>query len=93
MPELNEYFNNFPIQEPRKLSVDELTTLLQICKSSLNLYKKEDKFLSKREKIDSYKEYVLHQINKTDTNFKNKTELGKYLNLFTTHLIVNHLEE
>jgi hypothetical protein len=92
---LQEFFELYPIKEPRLLTKADLIILFEIINNSLVYYIKDDKTLTEREKIDSYISLCRKEIDKqfTDVNLEGKIELSKYFNLYGNFAIVTHLKD
>lgn len=92
---VEEFFNDFPIQEPRELTYDDLKKVLEFSILSVKMYKREDVTMTKREKIDSYKDYCKKHISIkfSDLTPEAKIELDKFFNLYGTHSILQHLAD
>ena len=92
---IKEFFNEFPIQEPRELKHEDLKLVLDFCNQSVEIYKKDNTYMTKDEKIKSYKEYCRQKIGEkfNDLNLDGKVELDKFFNLYGTHAILQHLAD
>ena len=90
---IEDYFNEFPLKEPLELTFNDLKEVLDFCASSVKIIDKDDKSVSREEKIDAYKAFCRNHFEKIfiDLNQRGKDEVNKYLNLYGTHLILQHL--
>ena len=61
---IEDFFNQFPIQEPRFLTYEDLRAILLFSYGATKIYKKDDNTMTKEEKIESYKTFCRKEINK-----------------------------
>lgn len=92
---IEDFFNQFPIQKPVFLTNEDLAAILLFSYGAAKLYKKDDTSMSKEEKIESYKVFYREKISKNYENleYNGKIELDKFFNLYGTYCILNHLSE
>ena len=90
---INDFFNQFPIKEPIFLSSEDLYSILLYSYSATKLYKKEEKTMSKEEKIESYKAFCRKEIYKNfeGLDYEGRLELDKFINLFVMYSSIQHL--
>jgi hypothetical protein len=92
---IEDFFNQFPLQEPKELTQEDLRKVLSFTLASVNGFSKDDKTLTKDEKIASYKSFCRKKIDEAFPNLTldGKTELDKFFNLYGTHAILQHLAD
>ncbi len=92
---IEDFFNQFPIQEPKFLTDEDLRTILLFSYGAAKIYEKDDSSMTKNEKIESYKSFCRKKINDNYENLdsEGKIELDKFFNLYGTYCILNHLSD
>ena len=92
---IEDFFNQFPIQEPKFLTDEDLRTILLFSYGAAKIYKKDDSSMTKDEKIESYKSFCRKKINDNYENLdsEGKIELDKFFNLYGTYCILNQLPD
>ena len=91
---LEEFFELYPIKEPKVLTNTDLKVLFEIINDSLVYYIKDDTTLTEREKINSYTNLCKKQIDEqfVEVDLEGKIELDKYFNLYGVTAIITHLK-
>lgn len=90
---IEDFFNQFPIQEPKFLTDEDLRAILLFTYGAAKIYKKDDTSMTKEEKIESYKYFCRKKINDNYENLdsEGKIELDRFSNLYGTYCILNQL--
>ena len=90
---IKDFFILFPINEPRYLTHEDLTAIMLFTYGIAKRFKIDEVEFTEKQKIKSYKDYCIKEINKKYENLDNegRLELDKFINLFVMYYSAQHL--
>ena len=91
---IEQYFENFPLVKPRKLTLEDCRKVLSICIKTTELYSnRNDMAYSK--KVDDYMSYCRKIVNEefSDLTYESQVELNKFLNFYAHFTIFDYLSK
>ena len=90
---IKDFFIQFPIYEPRYLTHEDLTAIMLFTYGIAKRFKKEEVEFTEKQKIKSYNDYCIKEINKNYENLddEGRLELDKFINFFVMYYSAQHL--
>ena len=84
---IKDFFIQFPIQEPKFLTNEDLISICLFTYGSSKLFNKNEDRKTEVNKIDSFKKFCVIEINKRYENLDKETkiELDKFINFFSLY--------